>query len=180
MKMNMIIGKKQIILASLVLVLGIAVYLNWQFAQTGQDFVVTNKTNSQTTSDKNFGDAQLVDNKNGDDYFTKARIEKQKARDTAIDTVSNMLKDSTLTEEQKNDATSKTLEISQVIEKENNIENLIKAKGFKDCVSYLDSSKANIVVKTDGLVASEAAQIKDIVLNEGKVLAENITIVEVK
>lgn len=180
MKMNMIIGKKQIILASLVLVLGIAVYLNWQFAQTGQDFVATNKTNSETSSDKNFGDAQLVDNKNGDDYFTKARMEKQKARDTAVDTVSNMLKDSSLTEEQKTEATAKTLEISQTIEKENKIENLVKAKGFKDCVSYLDGDKANIVVKTDGLVASEAAQIKEIVLGEGKVLAENITIVEVK
>ena len=55
--MNMIIGKKQIILASLVVGLGLAVYINYQFAQSDGALTAT----SAIESDKNYGDAQLVD-----------------------------------------------------------------------------------------------------------------------
>ena len=55
--MNMIVGKRQIILMALVLGLGIAVYLNWIYADGGNDFVLTGKM-SET---KNYGDAQYVD-----------------------------------------------------------------------------------------------------------------------
>ena len=65
---------------------------------------------------------------------------------------------------------------------ESDIENLIKAKGFADCVAFLEDSSANIAVKTgsEGLSKSEVAQIRDIVINKGGVQAQNISIVEVK
>ena len=68
------------------------------------------------------------------------------------------------------------------METENKIESLVKAAGFKDCVVYLDGNNANIVVKTgnkDGLMASEAAKIKDILLSEVSVANENIRIFDV-
>ena len=91
MKFNAIFGKKQIILASLVLILGIAVYLNWQFAKTGEDFAVTGKVDTA----KNYGDAQLVDNQSGatasgDDYFTKTRLERTKSRDETTATLTKI------------------------------------------------------------------------------------------
>ena len=50
-KINMIVGKKQIVLAALVVILGVAVYLNWEFAKNDGQFDIT----AGTTSDKNYG-----------------------------------------------------------------------------------------------------------------------------
>ena len=63
---------------------------------------------------------------------------------------------------------------------ENKMETLIKAKGFEDCVVYIEDQTVSVMVKTPDLVASEAAQIKDIVLGNTEVDNENIRIVEVK
>lgn len=51
MKLNMILGKKQIILASLVLVLGVAIYLNYTFSESGNGYDITASANSETTTD---------------------------------------------------------------------------------------------------------------------------------
>ncbi|MDE6539768.1 MAG: SpoIIIAH-like family protein, partial [Ruminococcus sp.] len=47
-------------------------------------------------------------------------------------------------------------------------------------VAYLDGSTAKVVVKTDGLDKAQAASIKEIILDETEVSAENIRIFEVK
>ena len=61
------------------------------------------------------------------------------------------------------------------------MENLIRAAGFTDCVVYLDGENANVVVQTDsGLIQTEAAQIKDILLSEVTVPAEKIRIFDVE
>ena len=53
--------------------------------------------------------------------------------------------------------------------------------GFSDCVVYLDGENANIVVKTEEeMIATEAAQIKEILLSEVSVEAENIRIYDVQ
>ncbi len=186
MKLNAIFGKKQIILASLVLILGVAVYLNWQFAKTGEDFAVT----GQVDTAKNYGDAQLVDNPvdtsstaataAGDDYFTKTRLERTKSRDETTATLTEMLKDSALTEEEKQTATQQAVDLAKQVDSEKKMEDLVKAKGFEDCLVYINDENVDVVVKTDGLEAAQAAQIKDIVLSETEVEAENIRIVEVK
>ena len=179
--MNMIIGKRQIILASLILVLGIAIYLNWQFSN-GNDLVVTNQTESET---KNYGDAQYVDNQTGvesdsDTYFAEAKLSRQKTRDEAVETIQSMISDEGIEEEQKETLSAQASEIASAIETESRIENLIKAKGFDDCIAYIDGDKANVIVKTDGLLENETAQIKEILLQETEVPVENISIVEVK
>ena len=70
--------------------------------------------------------------------------------------------------------------LSQLSESESKIESLIKAQGFEDCVVYLDGETASIVVKSEGLAVEQAAQIKDILLTEVTIPAENIRIFEVK
>ncbi|MDF2568307.1 MAG: hypothetical protein K0R90_1763 [Oscillospiraceae bacterium] len=177
MKFNAIVGKRQIILASLVLILGIAVYLNWQFAKTGEDFAVTNGLDTG----KNYGDTQLVNNTaSGSDYFAQAKLTRTKSRDEAKSTLTKMLQSSKLSDKEKAEATTKALDLAKQIDSEGKIENLIKAKGFTECVVYISEDKADVVVKTNGLSKTEAAQIKDIILSESKTNAENIRIVEVK
>ena len=165
--MNMIIGKKQIILASLVVGLGLAVYINYQFAQSDGALTAT----SAIESDKNYGDAQLVDANDptvedidGEAYFAEAKVTRQRSRDESVETLKNMLK---------------ATEIAKSIETEGKIENLIKAKGFEDCMVYYDTESVDVVVKTDGLQPEQVSQMKDIILKETSIPAENISIVEI-
>ena len=63
---------------------------------------------------------------------------------------------------------------------ESNIETLVMAKGFSDCVAVINGDMATIVVKTDGdgLLASEISQINEIVYEQAQILPVNIKITE--
>lgn len=182
--MNMIIGKRQIILASLVLGLGIAVYLNWQYSNAAIDLPITNVLDGETA---NYGEAQYVDSPNAavadaaDDgiFFVEAKMSRQKARDEAVETLAMMLQDANLETDQRAELAMKAAELANSIEVEGKIENLIKAKGFADVMVYYDTERADVILKTPGLEVAEAAQIKDIILKETDILPENISIVEI-
>jgi len=176
--MSFLIGKKQILLAVLLLALGGAVFLNWRFASSGANLVDT----SQSQDIQNFGDAEFVDaqgTQTSAEYFTAARLNRQQTRDEAVTTLSKMLADSTLDDTQKVDLTTQAAVLAQDIEKEATIENIIKAKGFADCMVYLTDGNAKVVVSTSGLLDSDAAIIRDAVLNEASIDPENITIIPV-
>lgn len=220
MKANLIVGKKQIVLASLVIVLGAAVYINWSFANKGlepaqlantdktaevgqllddetgepvqnvaqQDEIdETAKDNADSaqpeeTKTKVLGDAKLVNAKTivDDTYFVKARLARNASRDLAMETVATILDDEKLTEADKKEASTKAMSITDIIEAETRIENLIKAKGFEDCMVYLTNANASIVIKTAGLDQNQATQIKNIIVQEGNIKGENVSISEVK
>lgn len=229
MKANFIIGKKQIILSSLVLILGVAVYLNWSFAKNDNQFEATDVVNSVTQDDndiiesdtdgmtlpeimeeqkianvvdeiegvpvvtdeetekseegtiKHLGDAQLVSAKIivDDNYFVKAKLERSRSRDLAIETISTILDDEQLTEGDKKQATEKAISITDIIETESKIENLVKAKGYEECMAYISGDNATVVVKADMLDQIAATQIKNIVVQEGVVKGENVSITEI-
>lgn len=82
-------------------------------------------------------------------------------------------------EEQRAAMTSKANQIATDIETEGKIENLIKAKGFEDCMVYISEDSADVMVKTDGLLANEAAVIKDIIIQTTDIPVENVKILEV-
>lgn len=179
--MNMIIGKKQIILASLVVGLGLAVYVNYQFAAA--DGTLEAGATGQT---KNYGDAQLVDandptvdSVDGEAYFAEAKVTRQRSRDESVETLKNMMADAQVDANIKAEMALKASEIAKSIETEGKIENLIKAKGFTDCMVYYDTEKVDVVVKTEGLAADQVAQMKDIIIKETSTPAENISIVEI-
>ena len=68
--------------------------------------------------------------------------------------------------------------IAATIEKEANIESLIKAKGFEECVAVINGDKANIIVKSEGLQPNQLSQILEIVYLQADILPENVTIAE--
>ena len=53
-----------------------------------------------------------------------------------------------------------------------------EAKGFEDCIAVISSGKATIIVKTDTLLASEIAQINEIVYEQSGILPTGLTIIE--
>lgn len=195
--MNMIIGKRQIILAALVLGLGIAVYLNWQYSNTGFDLPVTEAVGDQTAE---YGEARYVSGaanmsddaaKNDEPavdvdaeaeeetFFVEAKLSRQKARDEAVDTLAVMLQDASLTAEQRTNLANRAADLASSIEVEGKIENLIKAKGFTEVMVYYDTERADIILKTSGLAPEEVSQIRDIILKETIIQPENISIVEI-
>ncbi|MGN1113720.1 MAG: SpoIIIAH-like family protein [Oscillospiraceae bacterium] len=175
-KPHMIIGKKQLILAGMTLILGAAIYVN--YAVGGVGIRKTEKIENQAA---NYGEAQLVsENSASDDYFAKARIDRMNSRDKAAETLKNIIGGGDSTKEEQSVAEKDAATMSDMVEKESKIENLIKAEGFKDCVVYLDGERASIVVKSDGLTDSDAAKIKEILLSEVEIDNENIKIIDVK
>lgn len=183
--MNMILGKRHIILAALVLSLGIAVYLNWVYSASDGDFVA--EETAASTEAKNYGDSKYV-NLDGEEiqvvanseYFNEARVNRTKKRDEAVDTIKKMFKNAELTETEKTALAVQATAIAQAIETEGTVENLIKAKGYEDCMVYLAEDKAEVVVKAAGLAKEDVAKIKDIVLAHTSVSVENISISETK
>ena len=171
-KLNLIIGKKHIILACLSLILGLAVYMNYAFASAGDELALE--------SSANYGDAEFVSSDGENDYFAQERLTRMTSRDEAVQTLKAIMGGGDLTDEEAASKTVEAVSLSKLVESESKVESLIKAQGFEDCVVYLDGTTASIVVKSDGLVPSEAAQIKDIVVEEASVTAENIRIFEVK
>lgn len=193
-------------LATLVLALGAAVYMNWNFTQnvpqtvsaehetvavsadTGDSVAVLDPLEteaSEPTGNKNYGEAQLVSasQDSGDDFFESARLARTKARDEALDSIQKTLKNASLSEEEKEKLTEELeLQVSNITS-ETSLENKIKAKGFADCVVTLGVSRADVTVMTenDALTADEVTQIRDVLLTSCRGLeASDITITEVK
>ena len=87
---------------------------------------------------------------------------------------------SNLTTDQMTQLTMEAADIAKSIETEGKIENLIKAKGFQECMVYLADDKIDVLVKCSGMTDSEAAQIKDVILGEVAVPDSSISIIEIQ
>jgi stage III sporulation protein AH len=191
----MTMGKRQLVLAALVVALGAAVYLNWQFAGNNQ-LLATNAVTS--TSGRELGQAQLVDGSavsgapktsassaiqtsvNADTYFSEARLSRQKARDQSVELLEKTLTDVKTSDTAKKEAVTQAAGIAQNTIKESNIENLIKAKGFSDCVVFLENSECSVVVRIKDSSQNNAIVIKDIVAGQSGVAYDKIKIIESK
>ena len=183
----------------------VAVYLNWQYANAdlplaGEETILQVSaeadtplavqdelmTEAEATSGvgKNYGEAQLVSvaNSSGAEFFEEARLKRDKAHDEALDTIRKTLKSSSLSSEEKKEYTAQIAANLEDLHAENEIETLIRAKGFADCLCFLQSGRADLTVMTagDGLTGAQVAQIRDVVLNKSSVTAQNITVTEVK
>ena len=183
----------------------VAVYLNWQYANAdlplaGEETTLKVSaevdtppavqdelmTEAEATSGigKNYGEAQLVSvaNSSGAEFFEEARLKRDKAHDEALDTIRKTLKSSSLSPEEKKEYTAQIAANLEDLHAENEIETLIRAKGFADCLCFLQSGRADLTVMTagDGLTGAQVAQIRDVVLNKSSVTAQNITVTEVK
>ncbi len=176
-RLNVIIGKKQIVIASLTVLLGAAVAVNFAVSSAKK----SDKGISAVNGTANYGDAAYVSNIAGSDaYFAQARLDKQQSRDEAAEVLAAMYGGGDMTSDELSVVTENAKNLSSVIESESKIETLLKAQGFSDALCYLSDNGANVIVKTDGLDAAGAAKIKSTLLSEVDIASDSITIVEVK
>lgn len=184
-RINLIIGKKQIILAGATVLLGVAVYANYLHS-------VTDNEVPQYDAAGNYGDVQFVSSSvtdtkeinvsstDSDEYFAKARLDKQQSRDEAVEVLQSFYFGGDSTEEELAVIAQDVIDVGNYIETETKVENLLKAQGFTEALCYLSDSSANVIVKTSGLDNAQAAQIKSTLLGEIAIPVENITILEIK
>ena len=118
------------------------------------------------------------DNESVDSYFSSIQVDRQRTRDEAIEVLQAVIDNEASTEVAKNEALAQINKLADVMEAEANIETLIVAKGFEECVAVISDGSANIVVRSDGLQPSQISQINEIVYEQSGIKPVNIKIIE--
>ncbi len=170
------VWKRRAVVAAVLLLVGTSVYLNWRYAGNVED-----------SGKKVLGQSALVNGEAkdaeatgaGDDYFATARLSRKQARDTAIGMLQEAQVDENAAEDVLNEA-SRTLQVlAAYTVAESQIESLVVAKGYADCVVFMGEETVSVVVSDpDGLDAVDVARIKDIVVSETGYTPEQIKIME--
>ena len=172
------IGKKNFIIAGVVLLIGAAVLLNWVLftggSTTGYNY---DKPSSVVNNQEETNDGTKAEEPAKNTYFSATQVSRQKARDEALEVLKTVVNNESADEVVKNEALTGISAIASEIEKEANIESLITAKGFENCVAVLNGDSASIIVSADTLQPAQLAQINTIVYEQTGILPTNITII---
>ena len=166
-----------VVLAVLALV-GTSVYLNWRYTDNAAQ---TEKILGQATLvNENGGDVTVPEAAAENDYFATARLSRKQARDSAISMLQEAEIDENASEEVCNEASQTLQVLAGYTVAESQIENLVTAKGYADCVVFMGTDSCSVVVAAgeEGLDATDVARIKDIVVNETSYTAGQIKIME--
>lgn len=169
------IGTRNLIVIGAVLLIGVAVCVNYVLYRNGV-------YSPDTDVDMDLGDTNLNDvldnDPNASNYFSQTALSRQQARDEALEVLQTVAKSENALPEAVQSALDDIAQIAKDIENESNIETLIQAKGFEECIAVISEGKATIIVQTDGLLASEVAQIKEIVYEQSGILPTDLKIIE--
>ena len=164
------IGRRNLIIICAVLLIGGAVALNLIFFAGGDKL----SYDGTGMPDAPTGGTEEV----ADTYFSSAILSRDQARDEALAVLQTVLDSDTATEASREQALSDISRIALEIEKEANIESLIRARGFEDCIAVLSGDDASIIVKSETeLLASHVAQISEIVYEQSGVLPATVKII---
>ncbi len=173
------LGKRNLIIACSVFLIGAAVLLNWVlFAggkTTGDGYDGYDQPSGNVTPP---GDTNTNPSVDADaSYFSATQISRQKARDEALEVLQSVVDNPDSAEALKAEALAGISAIAEEIQKEANIESLITAKGFEQCVAVLNGNTASIIVKADDLQPAQLAQINTIVYEQTGIAPTGVTII---
>ena len=168
------IGSKNLIIICAVLLIGTAV---------GVNYILYNQDSEPSKDvDIDLDGTDINDSLNNDpnasNYFAQTILSRKQARDEALEVLQSVATNANAEPEAVDSALAGIAQIAQDIENESNIETLIEAKGFEDCIAVISNGKATIIVKSDGLLASEVAQINEIVFEQAGILPVDLKIIE--
>lgn len=169
------VWKKRAVAAAVLVFVGASVYLNWRYSENVQN---QSKVLGQSTLVNSQQEATQTSTA-ADDYFATARLSRKQARDSAI----SMLQEAEIDENAEQSVLNEASETLQVLAAytvaEAQIESLVTAKGYADCVTFMGADSISVVVSdADGLDTTDVARIKDIVINETSYTADQIKIME--
>ena len=180
--------KKNMAAAAVLVTVCAGIYVNWLYTEDAAtsdltDTLNTEKVMSDETLMLSEDMAALAAGEDvqttAGDYFASVRLSRQQARDSAL----NLLQEAmSYAEGTKASESSAQLEdIVQTALTEAQIESLVIAKGYADCVAYMTNEGISVAVSAPegGLQASDVAVIADIVMSQSDYLLTDIRIVEV-
>ena len=186
------VGKRHLIIAGTVLLIGAAVVVNWLLFsggnaqgegydgyQSASDLITSHgsaESTDQLSAGQTEGEPKADDV--SDNYFASTQVSRQRARDEAIEVLQGVVDNEQADDATKAQALADISQIAKDMEAEANIETLIMSKGFEQCVAVINGDAASIVVKSDGLIASQISQINEIVYEQAGISPINITIIQ--
>lgn len=176
--------KKNLMAAAVLVTVCAGIYINWLYSedQATADLTDTLDSSKLLSSDT------LVMNTDGlsedvntiSDYFAAVRLSRQEARDSAVSLLQEAM---SYSEDEESSQTNAQLEeIVQVALCEAQIESLVIAKGYTDCVAYISDEGISVAVATPegGMQQTDVAVIADIVMAQSEFTMEDIHVVEVQ
>ena len=174
------VGKRNFIIFGAVMLVAVAVGVNLIFfTQNNKDGFDYDQSAGMDAGTQGSTSVDTSNSTDDDDaYFSSVQISRQQTRDEAIEVLQSVVDNASSTEAAKSEALAEINKIAGIMEAEANIESLVIAKGFEECVAVVSGTGANIVVKCDGLNASQISQINEIVYEQAGILPLNIKIIE--
>lgn len=197
--------KRNIIVFAVLVFVCAAVYLNWSYNQKEAEAAVNGTEDAGTITDVNADisagentETAAVNDKDAESaglyytsdeeqvtmsqYFANVRLNRTQARDSAVQTLSTVSETEGASQETIDTALSEITQVAEYTVLEAELESLILAKGFDDCVVFINDGGIDITVPAsgEGLSTAEVARITDIVVTETDFEAENLTIIEVR
>lgn len=180
------IWKKNLIAAAVLLTVCGGIYVNWLYTK---DETVANLTDTLNADKILSSDMLVMADDSGvigtgentlSDYFAAVRLSRQEARDSAVTLLQEAMAYSSDVEDVQ--ANTQLEEIVQTALCEAQIESLVIAKGYEDCVAYMTDEGISVAVASPegGLQQSDVAVIADIVITQSGVTMEDIRVVEVQ
>lgn len=192
--------KRNAVVVTMALLVCAAAALNWKY--TGQQAAGTAQTGQTTQAEqpdgtKILGEAELVSGVEddgvqeasagtgdeeavytGSDYFASARLTRQQARDSAVSLLQEAAEQEGAGEAAATEASEGIAVLAGYTMKEAQIENLVTAKGYADCVAFMGDEGVSVVVATETgeLTAEDVAKITDITVNETGYAASSVRI----
>ena len=125
---------------------------------------------------ENPGEAVLTGGTGISEYIAGVQLGREQIRAKNKETLMQIINSDQISEEEKQTAIQNLIGLTEVSEKENAAETLLKAKGFVDPVVSITDGKADVVVNAASLTDQERAQIEDIVKRKTEIGADGIVI----
>ena len=176
--------KKNMMAAAVLVTVCAGIYLNWLYAEDQATSDITDTLDSEKVLSSDMlvmSDSELNNNQDtATDYFAAVRISRQEARDSAVSLLQEAM--SYGSDESAAQSNEDLEEIIQIALCEAQIESLIIAKGYHDCVAYISDDGISVAVATPegGLQQSDVAVIADVVMTQSEFTLDDIYVVEVQ
>ena len=174
-------GRRNAIISASVVLIAAAVLLNWLLFANGskknEGYQKYDAQTDQTQSGDGSKSGEETEKTTTDAYFSATQVSRQRARDEALEVLQSVVDNAEAAEATKNEALTGIATIADEIRKEADMESLITAKGFEQCVAVLNGNTVSIIVKADTLQPSQIAQINEIVYTSTGIEPAGVTII---
>ncbi len=172
--------KRNAVVATILVFVCAAIFLNGKYAEKVEKPAKILGQAQQVDAPEDEA-AEVSADAAGSDYFASARLTRQQARDSALSLLKEASESGDVDEETVNEAAKSIQTLASYTLSEAQIENMVTAKGYDDCVVFMSEDGVSVVVSTGegGLQTEDIARITDIVKQETGLSAESIKIMEV-